>query len=104
MLSSNEFAFFPILHLLFLAKAKDWFAEPAISAIEGRYVHDSIALKETKMNEKLSEDAVSIAAATLAQALVMRGVTAGIAELNDRSIGSLYGECVRTVRKTMKKD
>ena len=55
------------------------------------------------MNEELSDDAVAIAAAILAQAMVTRGVTSGIAELNERTIGSLYGECVRTVRKTLKK-
>lgn len=55
------------------------------------------------MNDELSDDAVAIAAAILAQAMVTRGVTAGIAELNERTIGSLYGECVRTVRKTLKK-
>jgi len=66
-------------------------------------VSDGAASKETSMNEELSDDAVAIAAAILAQAMVTRGVTAGIAELNERTIGSLYGECVRTVRKTLKK-
>ncbi len=55
------------------------------------------------MPDEITEDAVAIAAAILAQAMVMRGVTAGITELNERTIGSLYGECVRTVRKTLKK-